>query len=122
MASTLAANALCSIANMHEYFSEHGINAFADHENQPAMTPTNGVVERAINRASAFIYGRLERRYTAAEIQASEQAQHYCVVIACVSVTRTQGNGVPDSIATDFDYTMKEIAHIWDCYTSLTTA
>ena len=121
MPSTLNANALCSINDLKEYFGEDGVRACSDHVHQPSTGASSGVLERAINRASAFIYGRLRRRYTQAEILASQQANHWCVVIATWNLNKTQGNPVPDAVATDYDFAMKEIAHVWDLYSSLTT-
>lgn len=91
----------CTVAELTRFLSSAGIVSFGDHDQ--SGTADTDVVEDAINAATAEIASFGNMWYSPASMATSRLIMRWCVIMSAYNLCMTRGNGVPKSIAAEFE-------------------
>lgn len=94
----------CSIDDMIRFLSAQGVTEFSDHSETGVWD--SDVVDDARGRAADEITATLYPLYSAANLANSTLVKHWAVVVACFYLCTTRGNGVPASLAAEYERIM----------------
>lgn len=91
----------CTKAQMVRYLSQHGVQAWSDHEG--AGAEDDDVVADCIEQATDEIKGVLYPLYAVEEAHSNRLVKHWAVVMSCFFLCLRRGNQAPESIQSEFE-------------------
>jgi len=105
-------SAYCTTADMSRLFASYGVTAFADHDE--SGTADTGVTDDCISQASEEIDMYALQLYAAASLATSALINRWATVMAVYFLCMRRGNGIPESIAAEFDRIMAMLLKVAD--------
>ncbi len=94
--------AICTIVEIEDVLSEHGVRLATDDQNMNAFADTT-MVSNAIERATQKIYQYASLRYQDALFEGNDWCKWCCAVFAAVQLMRRRGGGVPPGLMDEYN-------------------
>lgn len=113
----LVADPFCTEAEIRSRYGEVFIGYRSDHDEDG--TADTDAVEEAINYATAFIDGYLNRRYTTAEMVASPLVKSWAITIAAHRLSQSRGQGPSEILHAEYERAIEHCTQVWDLLISL---
>lgn len=91
---------LCTLADVELLLSEHGVESFADHDQDGIAD--DGVTDPCVDYGNSYVFGAVAQRYTATLAATSPVLKEAACVIAGRRLTLRRGNAPPASLEVSY--------------------
>jgi len=104
---------LCTIAEVEDVLSDHGVRLATDDERGESMFDSTKT-SNAIERAEQKIYQYVALRYSTADLVGNTWAKWACAVFAAVQLMRRRGGTVPPGLMDEYQEYLDYLTQVKD--------